>query len=159
MTGPQAFEDSTAGWARATGFAPGNRPFIAEQFIMADRGTPQDGHQPLPYLAARPARDAYAGPAPARAAAAPRWHTLNNGAELLGTSSQALRRKIERKAIMGPDGVLEAAFDGIRARKFAGRWRVWLGPGWSDPEGKTAVTSRGSSTSRSPKSAGRPDRK
>jgi hypothetical protein len=46
----------------------------------------------------------------------------------------ALRRTLERRARRATDGVIEAAFDGIRARKFAGRWRVHLGPGWDAEE-------------------------
>jgi hypothetical protein len=49
-------------------------------------------------------------------------------------TAAALRRTIERRARRADDGVLEADFDGIRARKFAGRWRVSLGPGWQPEE-------------------------
>jgi hypothetical protein len=60
-----------------------------------------------------------------------RWVTLTVAATSLDMAATALRRTVERRARLAEDGVLEAAFDGIRARKFAGRWRVHLGPGWS----------------------------
>ncbi len=52
-------------------------------------------------------------------------------AESLDMAASALRRTIERRARLAGDGVLEAVFDGILARKFAGRWRVNLGPAWT----------------------------
>jgi hypothetical protein len=64
---------------------------------------------------------------------ATRWVTLVVAADSLDMAATALRRTIERRARLAADGVLEAAFDGIRARKFAGRWRVNLGPGWDAP--------------------------
>ena len=62
---------------------------------------------------------------------AARWVTLRSAAESLDMAASALRRTIERRARLADDGVLEAAFDGIRARKFAGRWRVNLGAAWT----------------------------
>jgi hypothetical protein len=63
-----------------------------------------------------------------------RWVTLTVAASSLDMAATALRRTVERRARLAEDGVLEAAFDGIRARKFAGRWRIHLGPGWSREE-------------------------
>jgi hypothetical protein len=60
-----------------------------------------------------------------------RWVTLAVAAATLGTAATALRRTIERRARLADDGTLEAVFDGIRARKLAGRWRVNFGPGWN----------------------------
>jgi hypothetical protein len=65
---------------------------------------------------------------------AARWLSLAAAAALLDMGTGALRRTIERRARMSADGVLEATFDGIRARKFAGRWRINLGPGWNSEE-------------------------
>lgn len=65
---------------------------------------------------------------------AARWLTLGVAALSLDMTAAALRRTIERRARRADDGVLEAAFDGIRARKFAGRWRINLGPGWQAQE-------------------------
>jgi len=64
-----------------------------------------------------------------------RWLGLAAAAVSLDMGAGALRRTIERRARCANDGVIEAAFDGIRARKFAGRWRVNLGPGWNSEEG------------------------
>jgi hypothetical protein len=63
-----------------------------------------------------------------------RWLSLAAAAVSLDMRSGALRRTLERRARRAADGVIEAAFDGIRARKFAGRWRVKLGPGWDSEE-------------------------
>lgn len=64
-----------------------------------------------------------------------RWLSLAAAAVSLDMGAGALRRTIERRARRASDGVIEAVFDGIRARKFAGRWRVNLGPGWKSEEG------------------------
>jgi hypothetical protein len=64
---------------------------------------------------------------------ATRWVTLVVAADSLDMAATALRRTIERRARLATDGVLEADFDGIRARKFAGRWRVNLGPAGTPP--------------------------
>lgn len=64
----------------------------------------------------------------------PRWLSLAAAAVSLDMRPGALRRTLERRARRAADGVVEAAFDGIRARKFAGRWRVRLGPGWDSEE-------------------------
>jgi len=44
---------------------------------------------------------------------------------------EALRKQLERKARRAPDGAIEATLDGVRARKFANRWRVCFGERWS----------------------------
>ncbi|WP_437588988.1 hypothetical protein [Sorangium sp. So ce1000] len=58
------------------------------------------------------------------------WVCIRTAAEFLGKSPDALRRSIERHVVRGPDGALEANIDGVRARKFAGRWRVKLSAAW-----------------------------
>ena len=59
-----------------------------------------------------------------------RWLTLLAAAEALAMTDTALRRAIERHVRIGDAGIREAAFNGIRARKFGGRWKVLLGPAW-----------------------------
>jgi len=59
-----------------------------------------------------------------------RWYTLRDAAGMLGFSPGALRKLFERRAVRVPDGGTEAQLDGVRARKFANRWRVALGPAW-----------------------------
>ena len=76
---------------------------------------------------------------------AARWLPLHAAAEALGVAPSAMRRTIERRARLADDGVLEATFDGIRARKFAGRWRVSLGPRWVQEEVELADGKRASS--------------
>ena len=58
---------------------------------------------------------------------AARWLTLHVAAEFLSTTASALRRRFERRARKVADGGIEAHVDGVRARKFGGRWRVQLG--------------------------------
>lgn len=59
-----------------------------------------------------------------------RWYPLREAAEMLSVSREALRKQFERKAYMAPDGGVEANVDGVRARKFANRWRVSFGDAW-----------------------------
>ncbi len=61
-----------------------------------------------------------------------RWYTLNDAAERLAMSADALRRLFERRKGEAPDGGTEAIVDGVRARKFANRWRVSFGERWSE---------------------------
>jgi hypothetical protein len=65
------------------------------------------------------------------AAAPARWYTLRDAASILGLSSDALRKQFERRCARVPDGGTEAHVDGVRARKFANRWRVSFGEAWS----------------------------
>jgi hypothetical protein len=58
------------------------------------------------------------------------WYPLRDAANVLGVSPEALRKQFERKARRGPDGGVEAEVDGVRARKFANRWRVSFGEEW-----------------------------
>jgi hypothetical protein len=60
-----------------------------------------------------------------------RWLPLVEAAERLSTSPDALRRLLERHTLRAKDGALEANVDGIRARKFANRWRVLFGESWA----------------------------
>jgi hypothetical protein len=57
------------------------------------------------------------------------WLTVRAAAAILSVSPDALRRKIERAVYKGKTGV-EAQIDGVRARKFAGQWRVHFEEGW-----------------------------
>lgn len=59
-----------------------------------------------------------------------RWYTLRDAAVMLGFSPGALRKLFERRAIRAADGGTEVQLDGVRARKFANRWRVAFGPAW-----------------------------
>jgi len=61
-----------------------------------------------------------------------RWYPLRDAAPLLGVSADALRRLFERRAELAADGTTEAHVDGIRARKFANRWRVSFGKLWTE---------------------------
>jgi len=60
-----------------------------------------------------------------------RWYTLTDAAARLSLSTDALRRQFERHAKRAKDGGTEAHIDGIRARKFANRWRVSFGEPWA----------------------------
>lgn len=58
------------------------------------------------------------------------WYPLRDAANILGVSPEALRKQFERKARRTADGGVEADVDGVRARKFANRWRVAFGESW-----------------------------
>ena len=58
------------------------------------------------------------------------WHALRAAAAILDVSPEALRKQFERKAQRAADGGTEAHLDGVRARKFANRWRVSFGDAW-----------------------------
>jgi hypothetical protein len=60
-----------------------------------------------------------------------KWHTLTDAAEFLSLNPDALRRQFERHAVRAKDGGTEAHIDGVRARKFANRWRVSFGESWA----------------------------
>jgi hypothetical protein len=59
-----------------------------------------------------------------------RWVSVEVGAEVLGMSAEALRKKLERNARVAPDGVVEAEIDGVRARKFGRLWRLTFSARW-----------------------------
>jgi hypothetical protein len=59
-----------------------------------------------------------------------RWYALREAADMLSVSPEALRKQFERRARQASDGGTEAVVDGVRARKFANRWRVSFGEGW-----------------------------
>jgi len=59
-----------------------------------------------------------------------RWYPLRDAAVTLGVSADALRKQLERNVMRTKDGGTEAQIDGIRARKFANRWRVSFGEAW-----------------------------
>ncbi len=72
-------------------------------------------------------------PAAARGARAPlRWYPLREAAVILGLSPDALRKQLERNVIRARDGGTEALVDGVRARKFANRWRISFGEAWTE---------------------------
>jgi hypothetical protein len=60
-----------------------------------------------------------------------RWFALRDAALVLGVSASALRKVLERRATRASDGGTEAVVDGVRARKFANRWRVSFGEAWT----------------------------
>jgi hypothetical protein len=69
----------------------------------------------------------------AKQIAAPlRWYALRDAAPLLGVKVGALRKLLERRAVRATDGGVEAHVDGVNAREFANRWRVSLGPAWTE---------------------------
>jgi hypothetical protein len=57
--------------------------------------------------------------------------TIRQAAAILAMSPEALRRSLERHAVRAPDGSVEAAIDGVRARKFGRLWRVALSERWT----------------------------
>ena len=59
------------------------------------------------------------------------WYALRDAAPILGVSVGALRKLLERRAERASDGGIEARVDGVRARKFANRWRVSFGEPWT----------------------------
>lgn len=62
------------------------------------------------------------------------WVSLSVAASLLGFSTEALRKQLDRRAKRVPDGGIEAELDSIRARKLGRLWRVQLSAAWM-PEG------------------------
>jgi hypothetical protein len=62
-----------------------------------------------------------------------RWMSIHEAAAILSVPVLTLRRAIERNARRGPAGSVEASIDGVHARKFGRRWRVWLDPTWIVP--------------------------
>ena len=62
----------------------------------------------------------------------PRWYPLRDAAEILAISPDALRKQFERRVERAADGGTEAHVDGVRARKFANRWRVSFGKPWTE---------------------------
>ena len=59
-----------------------------------------------------------------------RWYALNEAAAILSLSPAALRKQLERRAHRVADGGVEAHVDGVRARKYANRWRVSFSSAW-----------------------------
>lgn len=62
-----------------------------------------------------------------------RWMSVVEAAAIVGYDGISLRRAIGRHARKSADGAIEAAFDGIVARKIGNTWRVWLSPAWRRP--------------------------
>ena len=48
-------------------------------------------------------------------------------AEALGEDPESFRKKLQRASKRAGDGVVEAEFDGIKARKLGRSWKVHLG--------------------------------
>jgi hypothetical protein len=61
-----------------------------------------------------------------------RWYALRDAAPMLGVTVGALRKLLERRSVRAADGGTEAHVDGVRARKFANRWRVSFGTAWTE---------------------------
>ncbi len=59
------------------------------------------------------------------------WLTATEAAELLRLNVRVFRRMLDRRARRGPDGAVEARFDGVVARKVGRTWRVALSPLWN----------------------------
>lgn len=59
------------------------------------------------------------------------WLPLSQAAHELGMDAATLRKKFERSVRKATDGVAESTIDGVRARKFGGRWKVALNENWS----------------------------
>ena len=56
------------------------------------------------------------------------WVSVAKAAQVLGEPSpEALRKRLDRNATKTPEGLVEAQFDGIKARKFGRNWRLQLG--------------------------------
>ncbi len=70
---------------------------------------------------------------PTSVATGTRWLSIQSASEVLGMSSGALRKILERNARQGQDGVTEADVNGVRGRKLGRLWRVTLSAGWTDP--------------------------
>lgn len=67
-----------------------------------------------------------------KSAHVPRWYALRDAATILSVTPSALRKQLERRAVQTADGGVEAHIDGVRARKFANRWRVLFGRAWTE---------------------------
>lgn len=61
-----------------------------------------------------------------------RWYPLRDAAQILAVTPAALRKQLERRTERAADGGVEARIDGVRARKFANRWRVSFGKPWTE---------------------------
>lgn len=66
----------------------------------------------------------------------PAWRGVESAAALLGVPPRTLRRALDRNAKRAEGGAVTSETDGVRARKFGRLWRVWLDPGWLNPERK-----------------------
>ncbi len=62
-----------------------------------------------------------------------RWLSLQAAADVLGMTSAALRKVLERNARRADDGVTEAEVNGVRGRKLGRLWRVTLSAAWMVP--------------------------
>ncbi len=62
--------------------------------------------------------------------AEPRWVSVQSAARFLDLKPGALRRALERRAVRGDDGDVEARFDGIHARKLGRLWRIRFSEAW-----------------------------
>lgn len=58
------------------------------------------------------------------------WLTVRAAATFLALKPGALRKRLERNAVLGLDGVVEAHLDGIRGRKLGDRWRIYIPVSW-----------------------------
>jgi hypothetical protein len=58
------------------------------------------------------------------------WVSVDVAAQHLGTSPDALRRMLERRAVKAADGGIEADVNGVRGRKLGRIWRVRLSEAW-----------------------------
>lgn len=58
------------------------------------------------------------------------WISLAKAAQHLDESTPSLRKKLERAAVIAPDGVVEAELSGVRARKLGKMWKLRLSRRW-----------------------------
>lgn len=91
--------------------------------------------------------------------ATPRWLPLSEAASFLGESPVTLRRRCAANARPPIDGVVEARFDGLIARRLGGTWRIWLAAGWSDPLASPATAAPDGRVLPSPHGSARHDGK
>jgi hypothetical protein len=59
------------------------------------------------------------------------WMRIDEAARILAVRVVTLRRAIDRNARRDSTGCIDAAFDGVRARKLGRHWRVLLDPCWA----------------------------
>jgi hypothetical protein len=70
---------------------------------------------------------------PLRATVPAAWASTEDAAAFLGMPVRVLRDALARRA-RRVDGMTEARFDGIIARRVGRLWKVWLGAAWTAPE-------------------------
>ncbi len=80
------------------------------------------------------------------------WVSLGAAASHLGMSYEALRKMLERRSRVVA-GTVEAAFDGVRARRLGKIWRVHLSAAWLEPGSDPVRPAAGRGSARGPRRA------